>query len=661
MTKGISTLNPRLRDRDDPRVRALVDAENSYAETRLEQTNPLRQQLYEEMVDRVELSRQTVPVRDGLFEYYSRNEEDKPYPIHWRRRFDRQGSEELVLDENDLARGNAYFALEFLQVSPDHRRCIFGVDTAGDERFALFVKELTGSQSAVTTVEGAAAGVAWANDSRTFYSLRLDERNRPHQLVRHRLANGSISEEIVFEETDETFRLRLSRTESSQFLILTSWAHDTTELHYLNADQPEARLTLLRRRQPGVEAYATHHGQAFYILTNENAPTKRIVTAPIHNPGVSNPRVFLDARPDVEISYMQAYADFFVVCERKDGLSQLRIIDLRTGHHHLVSLPEPVYAIYPEDNRNFDTSIHRFGYSSLTAPYSVYDYDIGGRHAVLCQQLTVRGFDANAYRTERILVPSPDGVRVPLSLVYREGLQRDGSHAALLYGYGAYGYCVEAEFSSVRLSLLDRGFVYAIAHVRGGGELGQDWHTHGKGRLKHNSFNDFVACAEYLVREGYTSPERLGTMGESAGGLLVAAAINKRPNLFAAAVLDNPFVDVVDTLGDETLPFTISEWKEWGNPSDPDDYAYLRSYSPCDNVRDWKYPSLLILCSFNDPRVPYWEALKWAALIRDVARTETEVLLKIRVNGGHQGVTDRFEEVNEWALIYAFLLERLLK
>ena len=509
-------------------------------------------------------------------------------------------------------------------------------------------------------VNGVAGGVAWANDSRTFFSLRLDERNRPCQLVRHRLASGSISEEIVFEEKDEAFRLRLNRTESGQFVILTSWAHDTTEVHYLNADQPDAQLAPLRRRQPGVEAYATHHGGALYILTNEHAPTKRIVTAPIDNPSASNAHVFLDTRADVEISYMQAFADYFVVCERKDGFSQLRIIDLRTGQHHIISQPEPVYAIYPEDNRNLDTSTYRFGYASLTTPYSVYDYDMGKRHAVLRQQMTVKGFNSKEYRTERILVRSADGVCVPLTLVYREGLRKDGSHAALLYGYGAYGYCVEAEFSSLRLSLLDRGFVCAIAHVRGGGELGQDWHTHGKGRLKYNSFKDFVACAEYLVREGYANPRRLGAMGESAGGLLIAAAINQRPNLFAAAVLDNPFVDVINTLGDETLPFTVSEWKEWGNPADPDDHAYLRSYSPYENVRKQEYPAILALCSFNDPRVPYWETLNWAARIREMSATEPEVLVKIRLEGGHQGVSDRFEEVDEWALIYAFLIDRLL-
>ena len=650
-----------LRDRGDPAVRAHVDRENSYTETRLAHTCVSRQQLYEEMLDRVDLNRSVVPVRHGCFEYYSRDEEDKSYPIHCRRRLDPEGPEEVILDENNLAEGKAYFSLEFLSISPDHKRCIFGIDTTGDERPLLFVRELVDDQSTVTPVPGVVAGVAWANDSQTFFSIRLDERDRPFQLIRHRLAQGSVSEEGVFEERDEAFRLRLNRTESGQFLILTSWAHDTTELHYLDANEPTAPLRLLHQRQTGVEAYATHHDQDFYILTNEDAPAKKIIMASIADPITSNKRVFLDIRADVEIGQMHAFAKHFVVCERREGLSQLRIIDLGTGQDHLVALPEPVYTIYQEDNREFDAAIFRFGYGSLTTPYTVYVYDMASRRLDLRQQWTVKGYDPATYRSERILVSTADGVRVPLSLVYRDGLRRDGSHPALIYGYGAYGYCLEPEFSSLRLSLLDRGFVYAIAHVRGGGELGQDWHAQGKGHFKHNSFNDFIACAEHLVREGYASPERLAIMGESAGGLLAAAVVNKRPDLFKAVVVDNPFVDVINTLADETLPFTISEWKEWGNPLEPADYAYLRSYSPYENVAKQVYPSVLILCSFNDPRVPYWEGLKWAARIREMSTREPGILVKVRSDGGHQGVSDRFEEVSEWALMYAFLIDSLSK
>jgi oligopeptidase B len=648
-----------LRDRNGPRVLAHIDCENAYTDHNLAQLGELRRQLYQEILDRVDLESGTVPVPHGPYVYYSRNEQDKPYVVHCRRRSDGDAAEEVILDENELARGEAYFALALLSISPDHRRCLFGVDTIGDERLSLFVRELTGDQRIVGPISEVAAGAAWANDSETFFSIRLDDRNRPFRLVRHRLAQGSISEDLVWEERDEAFRLRLTRTESGRYLILTSWAHDTTELHYLDADDPTAPIRRLHSRRGGVETYATHHGQHFYIITDENAPARKILKAPVSGPTRSNARIFMDARTDVEISHMRAFANHLVVGERCNGLPRLRVVDLRTGQDHLIGLPEPVYALYEEDNREFETATFRFGYGSLTMPYTVYDYDMADRRLNLRKQSEVRSYERASYRSERVLVPAADGALVPLSLVYRTGLNRDGNTPVLLYGYGAYGYCLEAEFSSLRLSLLDRGFVYAIAHVRGGGELGKSWHEQGKGCLKHNSFGDFIACAEYLVREGYTSPGRLAIMGESAGGLLAAAVVNERPELFAAVVVDGPFVDVVNSLADETLPMTVSEWKEWGNPSEPADYAYLRSYSPYENVKRQDYPSILILCSFTDPRVPYWEGLKWAARLREMSTNIPDVLVKVRLDGGHQGVSDRFEEVREWALIYAFIIDRL--
>jgi oligopeptidase B len=627
-----------LRDRNGSRVLAHIDCENAYADHNLSQLGELRRQLYQEILDRVDLNSGTVPVPHGPYTYYSRNEQDKPYVVHCRRRSAPDAVEEIILDENELARGKAYFVLPLLSISPDHNRCLFGIDTAGDERLCLFVKELTGDRRIVGPVGAATAGGAWANDNETFFSVRLDDRDRPFQLVRHRLADGSISEDPIWEEKDEAFRLRLSRTESGRYLILTSWAHDTTELHYLDANDPSAPISLLHPRRCGVEAYATHHGRSFYILTNEDAPTKKILMAPVVGLTPSNSPVFMEARADTEISHIRAFANHLVVGERCNGLLRLRVVDQRTGQDHLIGLPERVCTLYEEDNREFETATFRFGYSSLTVPYIVYDYHMAGRRLQLRKQNEVRSYDPACYRSERVLVPAADGARVPLSLVYRKGLAKDGSLPVLLYGYGAYGYCLEAEFSSLRLSLLDRGFVYAIAHVRGGGELGRAWHEQGKRHLKHNSFGDFIACAEYLVREGYTSPGRLAIMGESAGGLLAAAVVNQRPELFAAVVVDGPFVDVINSLADETLPLTVSEWKEWGNPSEPADYAYLRSYSPYENVRRQDYPSILILCSFTDPRVPYWEGLKWAARLREMSTNEPDVLVKIRLDGGHQGV-----------------------
>jgi oligopeptidase B len=644
-----------LRERGSPRVRCYIDEENANTKRSLAHLAALRQKLYEEIVDRVDLNRGTVPTRHGGFEYYSRYQEDRSYPIHCRRPLN-SAVEQVILDENVLADGKPYFALECLSVSPDHRRCIFGIDTSGTERLSLYLKDCGGDESVMTPIFGAAAGATWANDGETFFSVRLDERNRPFQVIRHRIAAGSISESVAFEERDEAFRLQIARTESGQFIVVTSSALDTIELRYLNADEPALPIRMLHPRQVGIEAYATHHGEHFYVLTKEDGLGDKIIAVPIRQPMGSRAHTFLEADPGVAISYMQVFAAHMVVCERRDGLSQLRIINMQDGIDHLAALPEAVYSLYPEDNREFETNTVRFGYDSLITPYTVYDYDMTDRHLHVRQRASVRGYDRELYRSERILVSTADGVQVPLSLVYRKGLKRDGSHPALLYGYGAYGYCIEPQFSSLRLSLLDRGFVCAIAHVRGGGELGRAWHEQGKGRLKYNSFGDFIACAEHLVTHGYTSAAQLAAMGESAGGLLAAAVINERPELFGAVVVDGPFVDVVNTLLDPTLPFTISEWREWGNPAEPADRSYLHSYSPCENVKQQDYPPILMLCSFSDPRVPYWEGIKWARRIRAMSTSHREVLINVRFEGGHQGVSDRFAQVHEWALIHAFIV-----
>lgn len=646
--------------RDDPAVIAHLERENAFTAQRLAPISALQKQIYTEILERLELDRETVPVRHGPYDYYTRDEEDKSYAIHCRRGIEPGAGEEVILDENVLAQGKAYFSLEIFSLSPDHTKCAYAFDTTGDERLTLFVRNIADDAPIAGPFEGVSAGGAvWANDSETLFFVRLDDRNRPFRIVRYCTQHSDLDEVIVFEEPDEAFRLRLSRSESGAFLFITAWAHDTTEVLYLEADGAGTETHRLCPRRDGIEVYATHHGDFFYLLTNEDAAGTRISRTPVADPGLVTATVFRPAVAGIEITAMRAFAGHLVLFERSAGLPRLRIVDFAEGGSHLVDLSEPVYALYPEDNRQFETTVFRFGYDSLTMPYTVFDYDMAGRHLEQRQQWRIKGYDPAAYRSERLTVISSDGVAVPLSLVYRQDFQRSGEQPILLYGYGAYGICLEAEFSSLRLSLLDRGFACAIAHVRGGGELGQAWHEQGKKSVKQNSFDDFIACAEHLVRERYTRPDRLASMGESAGGLLVAAALNQRPGLFAAAVVDCPFVDVVNTLSDESLPFTVSEWNEWGNPLDPDDYRVMSAYSPFENVARQAYPPMLVMGSFNDPRVPYWEGPKWVARIRAKSTNHADVLVKVRMEAGHQGVSDRFEEVDEWALVYAYLVDRV--
>ncbi len=648
-----------LHDPADPRVQRHFAAENRYTDICFTPVRGLREQVYREMRDRVELNRVSVPVRDGDYEYYSRSLSGQPYPVHCRKPRGPAGVEEVVLDENVLAQDHNYFALQFLRVSPNHRRCLYGIDILGEERFRLYAGDIGSGD--IRLVDEAVSDAVWANDNSTLISVTLDERNRPFQLVRHRfdpaLSNpGTIPHDVLLEEQDESFRLQIARSESGRHLIVTSWTQDTTEIHYFSLDDgASAPARLLVGRQEGIEAYASHRGGEFFLLIRE--PTAdRIVAVEESAASMRDARTVLTADPGAAFSFMQLFSRHLVVCERREGLPQLRILDPERGEDHLVALPDAVCTVHPEENRQFETGIFRFGYDSLTVPYTVYEYDMDDRRLYLRQRLSIKGYRPEDYRAERLLVPVADGTRVPLSVVYRADARCDGRRPALLYGYGAYGYSLDPGFSSIRVSLLDRGFIYAIAHVRGGGELGKDWHRKGRGRHKRNSIGDFIACAEYLVNTGYCDPARLAVMGESAGGLLAAAAVNERPDLFAAMVVDGPFVDVVNTLLDPGLPLTVSDWKEWGNPAEPDDLACLRAFSPFDNVKGQCYPPILALCSVNDPRVPYWESLKWIARVRSAATNDPQILVRIRLDGGHQGVSGYDGELDEWAFVYAYLI-----
>ena len=650
-----------LRNREDPEVLAYLEAENRYTEAVMRGTEPLQQRLFGEMRGRIKETDLSVPERMDGWLYYHRTEEGAQYPIHCRRPADGAGTEEVLLDLNPLAAGHAYFRLGAFEVSPDHRLLAYSVDTSGAESFTLYVKELATGALLAETLVNLSPSVAWANDSRTLFYVVLDEARRPCRLYRHRLGGGPAEDALVHFEADESFYLDIHRTRSHAFLLLELASHSTSEVRFVSADRPEEPFRTVEPRRAGVEYGVSHHGDRFFIATNDGAPNFRLVSAPVANPSRERWTEVLPHRPAVKVDSADAFRDHLVVYEREAGLRQIRVLDLARGGDHLVAFPEPVYTVRQHENPEFDTTLLRFTYTSMVTPAEVVDYDMAARSWTVRKQTEVLGgYDPARYRTERLFATAPDGTRVPVSLVYQLPLERPGGpRPLLLNGYGAYGVSFDPAFSSSSLSLLDRGFVVAIAHVRGGEELGRPWYDGGRLLNKPNSFTDFIAAAEHLVAEGLTSPERLAIAGGSAGGLLMGAVTNLRPDLFRVVLAEVPFVDVVNTMLDASLPLTVIEYDEWGNPNDPEHYRGIRSWSPYDNVRAQAYPDMLVTAGLNDPRVAYWEPAKFTARLRAVKTDANRLLLRTNMGAGHGGASGRWDYLREVAFKYAFLLDVL--
>ena len=654
-----------LRNRDDPDVTAYLEAENAYADTVMEPLRPLQEKLYAEIVSRIQETDLSVPVPHGPFLYYSRSVEGLQYPIHCRRTAGPDGAgeespEQVLLDENVLAVGHEYCSLGAFEVSPDHRLLAWSLDTEGDEDHVLRIRDLETGQDHPEAIPGTYYGVAWASDNRTVFYTTLDEARRPWRVWRHRLGTDPAADVIVHQEDDDRFFCSIERTRSGGFIVIDLRSAVTSEVRLLPADDPEGAFTVLEPRRQDVEYGLDHHRDRFFIMSNEGAPNFRLVEAPVADPRRQNWRELIPHSPDVKLEGLAAFVRHLVVLERAEAIRRLRVIDLDTGGHHWIEQPEAVCRVGmpEEDNPEFDRSTLRYTYTSLVTPQSVFDYDLDSRERTLLKQEPVLGgYDPGRYETRRLWASASDGTRVPISLVARTGTPLDGSAPCVLYGYGSYEASSDPRFSSLRLSLLDRGFVWAIGHIRGGGELGRPWYEAGKLKHKTNTFTDFVACAEHLVEEGWTSPERLVILGGSAGGLLVGAAINLRPDLFRAAVAEVPFVDVVSTISDPTLPLSVIEWEEWGNPADPEFYAVMKSYSPYDNVRTVRYPDLFVTAGLNDPRVSYWEPAKWVAKLRVTAEPGTLVLLRTEMGAGHGGPSGRYDAWRKEAEIFAFLLD----
>ena len=651
-----------MRDREDPEVHAYLTAENEYVEERLGHNAARQTALFDEIKGRIKQTDVSVPYRDGSHFYYFRYETGQEYRIYCRKPL-HGDTEAVLLDVNQLASGHEYCEVGALVVSPDERLLAYAVDTVGRRQYDIRVRDLATGNDLEDTIPGVTPNVVWANDNQTiFYTRQHEITLRAHQVCRHRLGEDVSRDDLVFEETDDAFGCGVGKSRSKEYILVGSYQTLTTEYRLLNADRPEGALQVFAPRRPGHEYHIDHYLGRFYIRSNAAARNFRLLEAPDDGPEAfleERWRELVPHRDDVLIETFELFRDHLVLQERRQGLVRLRIRPWNGGAEHDIEFPEPAYeAFIDAHNKMPDTTVLRFGYSSLSTPESDYDYDMVTRQRTLLKREEVLGdFDPANYRTERLHATAADGVQVPISLVSRVETARDGTSPLLLYGYGSYGLSMDAGFRSHRLSLLDRGFVFAIAHVRGGQELGRRWYDDGKLLKKKNTFTDFIACAEHLVADAYTSPEHLYAMGGSAGGLLMGAVLNLRPDLFHGAVAQVPFVDVVTTMLDDSIPLTTGEYDEWGNPNDPTYYEYIKSYSPYDNVAAGPYPNLLVMTGLHDSQVQYWEPAKWVARLRLLKTDDNLLVLKTNMDAGHGGASGRYQRYKELALQYVFLLE----
>lgn len=649
-----------LRDRANPEVIAYLNAENAYLEQSLQHTQPLQQQLYAEMRGRIKEIDASVPVQRDDYYYYTRMEQGQQYPIHCRKHGSLDTPEQLLLDQNVLAEGQSYFQLGVFKVSPNHQLLAYSIDTAGSEIYTLFIKDLSNGTLLPDQLANVYYGVEWANDNYTLFYNVLDDALRPFQAFRHTLGTEQAEDALAYHEADEAFYLNIAKTRSSAYLLITLESTTSTETRFAPADQPNADFTVVQPRLPEVEYSVEHHGDSLLIVTNQQAENFKLVTAPVATPGHEYWRDLIPHRPDTLIDGIDVFRDHLAVYERATGIKRIRISKIDGSAADYVPFPEPVYSFTPGPNEQFESATLRFSYTSLVTPNSVIDYDMrAGSWQLKKQHEIASGYDPERYQSERVFATAADGARVPISLVYPKGIARDGSSPMLLYGYGSYGYNVDPTFDSKRLSLLERGFVFAIAHIRGGSDMGRAWYDDGKLLHKRNSFTDLIACAEHVIAEGFTSSPRLAIMGGSAGGLLVGATVTMRPDLFKAVIAHVPFVDVLNTMSDASIPLVVPEYLQWGNPTNPAEYAYMKSYSPYDNVAATDYPHMLVTVGLNDPRVAYWEPAKWVAQLRASKTDQNLLLLKTNMSTGHFGASGRYDELNEVAQEYAFLIEVL--
>ena len=646
-----------MREKTNPEVIAYLEAENAYTDAMMKQTEAFQEALYTEMLARIKETDLSVPSRQGEYFYYSRTEKGKQYPIYCRKRGSLDAPEEVTLDLNELAKGHKYLGLGAYAVSDDGNLLAYSTDITGYRQYTLYVKDLRTGQLLPDRIEKTTS-VTWANDNKTlFYSVE-DHAKRPYRIYRH--TPGNNNDELIYEEKDELFRVSASRSRSKGYIFITSSSFTSSEVRYIPADRPNEPYKVVLPREADHEYTVDHRGDLFYIRTNDQGKNFRLVFAPVADPQKKNWKEVIGHRKEVMLEGVAFFANHFVAFEREGGLPKMRITDFRSGNAHYLEFPEPVYSASPGANPEFNTTIFRFSYQSFVTPSSVFDYDMESRKRELLKQTEVLGgYDPSHYKSERIYATASDGVRIPISLVYKKELKRDGTRPVLLNGYGSYGASIPVSFSHQRLSLLDRGVIFAIAHIRGGGDMGKQWHDQGKMMSKRNTFTDFIAVAEYLIAEKYTAKDRLIIEGGSAGGLLMGAVTNSRPDLFKAVIARVPFVDVINTMLDASLPLTVGEYLEWGNPNKKPEYEYIKTYCPYTNIAAKDYPAMLVKVSFHDSQVPYWEGAKYVAKLRAMKTDKNLLLLKANMAAGHGGASGRYDFLKEVAFDYAFILSQL--
>lgn len=650
-----------LNERENPEVIAYLEAENAYTEAKTAHLDGLQQELFEEIKGRIKQDDSSVPYFNDGYWYYTRFEEGKDYPFYCRKQGSLDAPEQVMLDVNAMAEeaGTEYFQVSGRAVSLDGDKLAYGVDKVGRRIYEIHVKDLTTGELLSDRIPDVSANVTWAADNRTLFYTKQDPTTlRRYQIYRHTLGSDAAEDVLVYQEDDDTFSTFVFRTKSDRYLMIGSTQTLATEYRYLPADEPTGEFRLFEPRRRDHEYFVDHFDDHFYIRTNLDAKNFRLMRTPVAKTARANWSEVVPHRDDTLLEGFEIFREHLVLDERRGGLTRLRVKRWDGGEDHYIEFNDPAYLAAISVNPDFETTTLRFFYSSMTTPSSTYDYDMVSRERELLKQDEVLGgFDAADYVSERLHATATDGTEVPISLVYRRGFAKDGSAPLLLYGYGSYGSTLDASFSAARLSLLDRGFVYAIAHVRGGEELGREWYEGGKLLNKRNTFTDFIDCGRYLVEQGYTAPDRLFARGGSAGGLLMGAVINMAPELFHGVVADVPFVDVVTTMLDDSIPLTTGEYDEWGNPNDKTYYDYMLSYSPYDQVRAVDYPNLLVTTGLHDSQVQYWEPAKWVARLRATKTDDNLLLLKTNMSAGHGGASARDARYERIAFRYAFLLD----